>query len=161
MPSPRPAGSIHKLLFDVLHELDDDEIESATGNKRDTIMKKSNHLISAGPTFDEAAGLDGMLVAKGQPSVFLEFFRQTVEKRQQEFSNQPRQKFEELTTKVLHLNIQVGKLSEEVDNARKRESPGGKRITTTEWRKLLDAAENVRRVASHIMEVARVKAGRS
>ena len=155
MASARKPGSVQSALYDVLLRLTDEDVNLATGKTKDALQRKSRMSGYAGLTLEEAAGFDALLGQRSEEEPFRAIFDELVAVKRRELSNLPRDPEVPLALKILRLNVEVGKLSEAVERAQAENSDGGRRITTAEWRELMSAAEEVKRVITHLEQLAR------
>lgn len=155
MAYQRRAGSVQRAAFDALNQLDEDCIRQATGKARDTLIRKSKASGYAGITFEEATGLEAMMVHIKRTPLFEPLFQQMVAEKIREISNVVRPAPASFVDEVLRLNVQIGRLSQEVEKARSAEGDGGRVVTPREWEDLKKAAEDVKRVADGLMDLAR------
>lgn len=157
MTLSRPADSVYGALFHALKQLDDEEILAATGLRRDSLEKKSRGAGYAGLPLEQAARLEAMLRTKCATPIFQPVFEDLVQAGLREFSNRTRPTPGSLGDKILRLNIELGRLSAEVERAQSHDSPGGAAITREEWSELLAATVTVRRAVDHLIEVAKAR----
>lgn len=140
MTTARQPGNTEFVLFHVLRDMSDNEIERATGKKRNSLSKASNpndddrHL-----SLDDAIGLDVAMIMRGDAPRFFPHMQQAIEIA----TGAPASRGIALTDAVHALTVQTLEVNVATQSAMEdgKLSPAERRGISKELHDVIDAAK--------------------
>ena len=111
MTHQRTVGTIEHALLNVINDLSPGEIEEATGKRPGTFYKAANPAQAAGLHLKDAIALDGCLIARGRPAVFLNIYLDRM--RSNGVNTEP----VDIEREFVQAVVKIGELGRRIDKA--------------------------------------------